>query len=60
MNFVRENSGILGVRRNDGKIYPNRIGEIIHVHGYTDRDMVLGVNDVSQIKRFRAIQWIWR
>ena len=50
VNFVRENSGILGVRRNDGKIYPNRIGEIIHVHGYTDRDMVLGVNDVSQIK----------
>lgn len=27
----------------------NRIGRIVHVHGYTNKDMILGVNDESQI-----------
>ena len=26
------------------------IGEIVHVHGYTDRDLIMGVNDASQIE----------
>lgn len=49
VDFVRENSDILGMRTLGGTGYKNRMGEIIHVHGYTDRDMVLGVNDTSQI-----------
>ena len=51
VDCVRENSKILGIRKIDERIsYTNKIEEIIHVHGYTDRDMVLGVNDTSQIK----------
>lgn len=26
------------------------IGELVHVHGYTDRDLIMGVNDASQIE----------
>ena len=33
-----------------------KLGEIKHIHGYLDNDMVIGVNDISQIKNeaFRA------
>lgn len=27
------------------------IGELVHVHGYTDRDLIMGVNDASQIEQ---------
>lgn len=50
VDLARENSGVLGIRKLGSTGYSNRIGEIIHVHGYTDRDMVLGVNDTSQIR----------
>lgn len=33
----------------DGLIYPHFIGEILHIHGTVDREMVLGVNDDEQI-----------
>lgn len=26
------------------------IGELVHVHGYTDKDLIMGVNDASQIE----------
>jgi len=29
---------------------PIQLGEIKHIHGYLDNDMVIGVNDISQIK----------
>lgn len=50
VDCVRENSKILGIRMFGGTGNSNRIGEKVHVHGYTDRDMVLGVNDTSQIR----------
>jgi hypothetical protein len=31
-------------------IRPNYLGEIIHIHGTLDSDMILGVNDLEQIK----------
>lgn len=33
-----------------GKDVAIQLREIIHIHGYIDREMVLGVNDISQIK----------
>lgn len=39
----------LGYRNLASGRYQNSIGEILHVHGTTHRDMVLGVNDPSQI-----------
>lgn len=41
--------GLLGKRTYRNISYDNSTGELHHVHGYTDRDMVLGVNDESQI-----------
>lgn len=26
------------------------IGELVHVHGYTDKDLIMGVNDASEIE----------
>ncbi|CCY67694.1 uncharacterized protein BN753_00062 [Clostridium sp. CAG:678] len=39
----------LGKRLFKGSNYVNSIGDLYHVHGYVDKDMVLGVNDESQI-----------
>lgn len=39
----------LGKRTYKNTNYQNQIGQSIHVHGYTHRDMVLGVNDETQI-----------
>lgn len=46
---VKGNAKKLGQRKRGATTYTNRIGEVLHVHGYTDHDMVLGVNDDSQI-----------
>ena len=45
-----EEKTLMGVRHYMGNNYSNYLGELVHVHGYVDRDMVLGVNDESQIK----------
>jgi len=47
---VRTNPSLLVKRNFRGGMYENRLGNIIHVHGTVHRDMVLGVNDISQIK----------
>ena len=39
----------LGMRRVRNTSENNSIGKVIHVHGTTDTQMVLGVNDISQI-----------
>lgn len=39
----------IGYRHFGSSNIANSIGKIVHVHGYTDKDMILGVNDVSQI-----------
>lgn len=39
----------LGSRSYNGTGYSNTLGALYHIHGYIDRDMVLGVNDESQL-----------
>lgn len=40
---------LLGQKVLNGRHYSNSIGDILHVHGTIHKDMVLGVNDISQI-----------
>lgn len=40
---------LLGSRAVNGSKYQNACGKLIYAHGSVNRDMVLGVNDVSQI-----------
>lgn len=49
VNPIKNAKGILGTRTFGNTSYGNNIGNIYHVHGYTDKDMVFGVNDESQI-----------
>jgi len=46
----------LGRRQHGNTIYDNAIGKYIHVHGYTDKDMILGVNDESQIGNIKIFE----
>lgn len=39
----------LGTRRYNTSEYRNEFGKIMHIHGTVKSDMVLGVNDISQI-----------
>lgn len=47
---TRTKSGILGTRTFRGTTSSNQLGKILHVHGTVHKDMVLGVNDISQIE----------
>ena len=46
---VKNQAGVLGTRAIGGNRLNNSIGSIIHVHGTVHDDIVLGVNDESQI-----------
>lgn len=46
---LSKNTSSLGKRNYHTSIYNNAFGPVLHVHGFTDKDMVLGVNDESQI-----------
>lgn len=48
VSAVKKVNGILGKRTTNSIVF-NRIGKVLHVHGTVDKDMVLGVNDISQI-----------
>lgn len=39
----------LGSRLTNCGDFPNALGRTVHVHGYTNKDMILGVNDESQL-----------
>jgi len=39
----------LGSRLTVTGDFPNKLGRSVHVHGYTNKDMILGVNDESQL-----------
>lgn len=47
-NFSKESIS-LGTRHYKNTSYANSIKDIIHVHGTVNKDMILGVNDISQI-----------
>ena len=55
-NLLRSNSGYLGKRTLGGSSYQNSVGQLIHVHGTTTSNMVLGVNDESQIEGIDLFQ----
>jgi len=40
---------LMGKTSYENVVFSNHLGEILHVHGFADRDMVLGVNDELQI-----------
>lgn len=44
-----EKQNILGSRTHNHQTYSNHIGKVIHAHGTTKKDLVLGVNDTTQI-----------
>ncbi len=46
---LSKNNSLLGCVRYYNSVDNNRLGSMLHIHGFTDRDMVLGVNDKSQI-----------
>lgn len=46
---VHSKSDLLGKRSIGDRILPNRIGKVLHIHGTAHKDIVLGVNDISQI-----------
>lgn len=47
---------LLGKRQHNNCLYDNTATTPIHVHGYTSRDMVLGVNDESQINNMALFE----
>lgn len=51
-----KNTSLLGVRNNNNKNYENSFGDLLHIHGYTYKDMVLGVNDETQIKNLNLFE----
>lgn len=51
LRIVEENSKVLGTHKNGSQVFEHRIGEICHVHGTVEKEMVFGVNDESQIKK---------
>lgn len=55
-SLTKEANAILGTRGHSGVTYSNTLGTLIHVHGYTDEDMVLGVNDESQVENIQMFE----
>lgn len=54
LNIVNGNTEVLGVHKNGIHILDHKIGQICHVHGTVDKDMVFGVNDDSQITKIEV------
>lgn len=50
IDAVKSVDGILGKRRVNSTVFTHKISSLYHVHGYTYRDMVLGVNDETQLR----------
>lgn len=49
MSATKEKAGSVGIRRWKRYTADNSFDKLIHVHGTVHKDMVLGVNDISQI-----------
>ncbi|OUN92040.1 hypothetical protein B5F98_11685 [Pseudoflavonifractor sp. An44] len=49
LEAVNNTPGLFALRKYRGTSYSSGIGQCIHVHGTTSSDMVLGVNDETQI-----------
>lgn len=51
LQLVKSSPGILGSHKYSNQTLNHTIGEICHVHGTVDKEMVFGVNDESQISK---------
>lgn len=49
IEILRKQPGVFSTRTVRNSVYNNRIGNLFHVHGTTYQDMILGVNDETQI-----------
>lgn len=49
VGLYNEKSIMIASHQGIGYTRNNRIGQIIHIHGTTDEEMILGVNDIDQI-----------
>jgi len=56
VNPIKSTKDILGKRSYANTLYSNSIGNVYHIHGYTDRDMVFGVNDETQISDLKIFE----
>lgn len=45
-----ENSKTIATHQYAGNVYGNNIGNVLHIHGTTEAEMILGVNDKTQIE----------
>ena len=51
LQIVKASTGTLGTHKYGDRIFNHAIGELCHVHGTVDKEMVFGVNDESQIAK---------
>lgn len=49
VSLLESDGAVIGTHKNGNQIIPHKIGDVCHVHGTVDREMVFGVNDDSQI-----------
>lgn len=45
----RLNSDLGGYNADNGNQYPQKLGNVVHIHGTIENEMILGVNDIGQI-----------
>lgn len=49
LSIVKDTPDALGTHKHGEHVFKHKVGEICHVHGTVNKDMVFGVNDDSQI-----------
>lgn len=49
IGLYNEKEKSISIHQGNGGSRNNRLGKIIHIHGTTEEEMILGVNDVGQI-----------
>lgn len=50
VNLYRDKETVIATHQGNTNTKNNRISKIVHIHGTTDEEMILGVNDVDQIE----------
>lgn len=51
VSIISDQPNVLGAHKYSGQSKPHSTGEVCHVHGTVDNEMVFGVNDDSQIAK---------
>lgn len=49
VSLFDEKSTVISTHQGNTSVKSNKISQIIHIHGTTDEEMILGVNDIDQI-----------